>query len=132
MVGCVILGITVAALCGAFSFGFRTIKLSQEDVRADQILMQKLESIRVYDWSKMNNTYILPNFTNSFSTTNSVHGVTYNGVLTIAPFGPSTGESYTNTLRQVTASISWVSDGLSHTRTMTTLVSQNGIQTYKP
>jgi hypothetical protein len=133
MVGVVILGITIAALCGGFSLGFRTIKLSQEDVRADQILMQKLESVRVYNWSLITNNYIPTNFTTSFSTaTGSVHGVTYDGTITVAPFSSATGESYTNTLRQITASISWFSGGLTHTRTMMTLISQNGIQTYTP
>lgn len=133
MVGCVILGITVAALCGGFSLGFRTIKLSQEEVRADQILMQKLESVRVYNWSLITNNYIPTNFTTSFSTTTgAVHGVTYDGTIKVVPFASATGETYTNTLRQVTASISWNSEGLTHTRTMMTLISQNGIQTYKP
>jgi hypothetical protein len=97
------------------------------------LLLQKLETLRIYDWSKItNNTYIPAAFTNSFSTTNTAHGVTYNGMLTVAPFAPPTGESYNTTLRQVTASVSWFSDGMMHTQTMTTLVSKNGIETYKP
>lgn len=133
LVGVMILGITVAALCGGFSLGFRTIKLSQEEVRADQILMQKLESVRVYNWSLITNNYIPTNFTTSFSTaTGAVHGVTYDGTITVAPFTSAGGEKYSSTLRQVTASISWFSDNMTHTRTMTTLVSQNGIQTYTP
>ncbi len=133
MVGCLILGITIAALCGGFSLGFRTIKLSQEEVRADQILMHKLESVRVYNWSLITNNYIPTNFSTSFSTTTgAVHGVTYDGSIMVVPFTSAGGETYSSTLRQVTASISWYSEGLTHTRTMTSLISQNGIQTYTP
>jgi hypothetical protein len=134
MVGFLILGITVAALCGGFSFGFNSIKLSQEEVRADQILVQKLESLRIYDWTNVtSSSYIPTNFTAYYSTSNAVHGITYNGTMTVTPFVPSvSAESYSNTLRQVTATLSWFSEGMKHTRTMRTLVSQRGIATYRP
>jgi hypothetical protein len=130
MVGVLILGITVAALCGGFSMGFKTIKLSQEEVRANQILVQKVESVRVYDWSKITNNFVPTNFLASFTTNGAVHGVSYDGTLTITPF--TGGQTYDSTLRQVTASITWFSEGRTHTQAMTTLISQNGIQTYKP
>jgi hypothetical protein len=133
MVGLLILGVTVAALCGGFSFGFNSIKLSQEEVRADQILVQKLESLRIYQFANVNSAYIPTNFTAYYSTSNAVHGVTYNGSMSITPFVPSASrEAYSNTLKQVTASVSWFSEGMNHTRTMMTLVSTNGISTYTP
>lgn len=133
MVGFLILGVIVAALCGGFSFGFNTIKLSQEEVRADQILVQKLEALRVCKFANVTTAYIPTNFTAYYSTSNAAHGVTYNGTMTISPFVPSTApEAYSNTLRQVTASVSWFSEGMNHTRTMITLVSSNGISTYTP
>ena len=129
MVGFVILGITLTALCGGFSFGFNTIKLSQEEVRADQILVQKLESLRVYKWNAINSLFITPNFTNYYSTSNTARGATYVGTMTVTNFS-STGESYSNTLKQVTATVSWFSENMNHTRSMSTLVSQNGLLTY--
>ena len=134
MVGFLILGITISALFGGFSFGFNTIKLSQEEVRADQILVEKLESLRVYNWTNVTTTgYIPSTFPAYYSTSNAVHGVTYNGTMTISPFVPSiSAESYSNTLRQVTVTVSWFSEGMNHTRTMMTLVSSNGISTYQP
>ena len=48
-----LLTFVVVALYAAFAFGFSVIKLSQEDVRANQILLQKLETLRIYDWSKI-------------------------------------------------------------------------------
>src|ERR1051325_98444 len=133
MVGAAILAFTVVSLYGAFSFGFSTIKLSQEEVRADQILVQKLETLRVYDWSQITNNYVPKSFTSTFSTTGPEQGVSYNGSLNITPFVPSAAkESYSDSLRLVTASVEWPSGGISHMRNMTTTISQYGIQTYKP
>jgi Tfp pilus assembly protein PilV len=133
MVGFLILGVTVAALCGGFSFGFNTIKLSQEEVRADQILVQKLESMRIYYFTNVTSAYMGTNFPAYYSTSNAVHGVTYNGTISISPFVPSASpEAYSNTLKQVTVSVSWFSEGMNHTRTMMTLVSTNGISTFTP
>jgi len=130
VVGAGILALTIVTLYGAFSFGFSTIKVSQEDVRADQILVQKLETLRVYDWTNIVNNYVLTNFTAYYSTNG---GVTYDGSLSVTPFVPTTAnESYTDSLRQVTVSVDWISGGVPRTRSMTTLVSQYGIQTFKP
>src|SRR6266436_4664546 len=80
MIGAGILGFTMAALYGAFSFGFSTIKLSQEEVRADQILVQKLETLRVYNWTNIVNNYIPTNFTEWFSANG---GVSYDGAVNV-------------------------------------------------
>jgi uncharacterized protein (TIGR02598 family) len=131
LVGAGILGFTVVTLYGAFSFGFTTIRLSQEEVRADQILVQKLETLRVYDWSKITNHYLPTHFSTPFSSDGT--GINYDGSLSVTPFVTSAAnESYSNTLRQVTVSVQWVSGGITRTHGMTTLVSQYGIQTYKP
>jgi hypothetical protein len=130
IVGAGILAFTIVALYGAFSFGFSTIKVSQEDIRADQILVRKLETLRVYDWTNIINNYVPTNFIAYYSTNG---GVTYDVTLSVTPFVPSTAnESYTDSLRQVTVSVDWISGGVPRTRSMTTLVSQYGIQTYKP
>ena len=127
MVGVCLMMVMAVSIFGGFSFGFCLIKLSQEDTRASQILVQKLETLRIYDWSKLTNGYFPTNFTAAFSTNG---GATYNGTIAIAV--PPIAESYSNSLRQVTASLSWVSTGVPRHRTVTTLVSENGIQTYKP
>jgi uncharacterized protein (TIGR02598 family) len=126
-----ILGFTVVTLYGAFSFGFTTIRLSQEEVRADQILVQKLETLRLYDWSKITGNFLPTNFTNSFSSDGT--GVSYYGTFSVTPFAPSAAkESYTDSLCQVTVSLHWVSGAVERTRSMTTQVSKYGIQNYQP
>ena len=129
-----ILGLVIFSFYAALSSGFTTIRVSQEDVRADQILMQKLETIRVYHWTRVfTNGYFPDTFQTGFSVTNGVtNGVVYDGMMTISPFPTSVAnESYSNSLRQVTVSVNWLSAGVPRTRSITTFVSQYGIQTYR-
>jgi hypothetical protein len=131
LVAAAILGFLVTSLYGAFSFGFGVIKLSKEDVRADQIMVERLEALRIYNWTNVTTAYFPTNFTEYLeaSDTNGI-GTLFNGTFTISP-APIT-ESYSNTLRQATVKVSWTSGTVPRQRTMTTLVSKNGIQTYKP
>ena len=124
-----LLAFLVFSLYTAFSFGFTTIKVNQESIRADQILVQKLETLRMYDWTKVTTGYMPTNFTVTYSTTGN-QGVTYNGTIAIADNPVS--ESYSNTLRQVTVAVAWESGGALRNRSMTTFVSENGIYNYKP
>jgi hypothetical protein len=125
-----ILGFLVTSLYTTFWFGFNVIKLSQEDVVANQVLVQKMELLRVYDWPTVTGGSTMPtSFTNTFPGSASAPGAQYIGTITVAR-APLT-ESYSNSLRQVTVSMSWESSGIIRTRDMTTLVAINGIQTYK-
>ena len=107
-----ILAIVIFSLYAALSFGFTTIRLSQENVRADQILMQKMETIRVYHWSQVFNAGYLPStFQTSFSPNSANPGVTYDGTITITNFPVSAAnESYADSLRQTTVTLNWTSE----------------------
>src|SRR5438552_2873446 len=95
--GFIFLFVTVSLYAG-FSMGFRNVRLSQEDVRANQILVEHMETVRVYHWSKLTGGTFFP--TNSFTTyytppagTNSVgSGVPY--TVGIAVTRPAMTESY--------------------------------------
>jgi len=127
VVATLLLTSALVALYAAFAFGFGTLKLCQEDLRADQILVQKLETLRVYEWSKITNGCLPTDLTAAFSTGG---GVTYDVAIEVTP--APVVESYSHTLRQVTVSLSWESGGVLRNRSMTTFVSQDGLQTYKP
>jgi hypothetical protein len=134
LVGAVILGLVAVSLCGGFSFGFATVRTSQEAVRADQIIVDRLETLEVYDWAKITSgTFVATNFTSYYTPpagTNTVgSGAVYNG--TVAITTPPMTESYSNTLRQVTVTLAWTSGGVPRTRSMSTYISQYGIQAYK-
>jgi prepilin-type N-terminal cleavage/methylation domain-containing protein len=125
-----ILGIVVASISTAYSFGFGVTRASQEDLRADQILLQKLEMLRVYNLSQTcSNGFVPATFQDSFAPGAAQPGVTYTGSISISN-APLT-ELYASQLRQVTVTLNWNSASRPCRRRMTTLVAQHGIQTYK-
>ena len=124
MIASLILAVLIVSLYGAFSFGFSVLKVNREHTSADQILLSRLETLRMYPWNSLTNGYI----PNSFTVVDQ--GVTYSGSLTLTN-APIT-ETYSNTLRMVTASVTWTSGNQTRSRSMFTFVSQNGIETYKP
>jgi len=134
LVGGVILGLVAVSLYGGFSFGFKSIRVSQEEIRADQILVDKLETLQVYSWPKLTSgTFFPTNFTSYFTPGSGANatgsGTVYAG--TIAITSPPLTESYSDTLRQITVTVAWTSSGVARSRSMTTFVSQDGIQAYK-
>ena len=89
-----------------------------------EILQQELETIRTYTWTQMTNS---ANFTNA---TVSDRGVIYYVSKSVVPYTNSTGYGLTN-MRKVTVSILWTNmTGDQINKSMTTLVSQGGLNDY--
>src|SRR6266576_7099668 len=112
MVAVLIVSIAVVSLSTGVSSGFALVKLAREDLRATQIMLQKMETLRLYKWS---------NFTdaNYFSTNNYVTyydpagqasgsgGVAYTVSTAISTNTPAA--SYSPNMRRVTVQVSWLS-----------------------
>jgi len=130
LIAVLVLGILITSLYSAFSFGFAVVKANQESLRADQILVEQMENLRYYDWAKITNGFVPRAFTAYSYPTATNQGVTYSGMVTITD--TTFTESYRDLLRQATVSLSWKSNGQTRNRSMTTVISQNGISTFKP
>jgi len=125
-------GVMFLALYAGLAFGFRIIKMSRENTRATQIMLEKMETIRLYKWEQVTNTGFIP--TNTFlvpyySIGGTNTSLMYTGRVSIQPSGlPWT---YADDMRRVTVRIDWSSmGGTNRTRTMTTFVTRNGMQSY--
>jgi type II secretory pathway pseudopilin PulG len=129
-VGLGIIGTCVAALFSGFTTGFFTIKMSRENLRATQILLQKAEAIRLQSWDQITNPTNIPTAFIDRYDPNSVNspGVIYNGTIIITNCPISS--SYSNSLRMVTISVNWQTGALDRSRTYTTYVARNGLQVY--
>lgn len=123
------------ALYSALAFGFKTIKIARENARATQIMIEKMETIRLYTWSQLTNPGFVP--TNKFTVpyysiggTNS--GLTYTGQISIGPVSSSTvWGSYAANMRRITIRLDWGQLGTSnYTRSMYSHVTRNGLQNY--
>ena len=64
LVATAILGFVATSLYGAFAAGFCVIQSTRENLRATQILVQKMEAIRLLTWSQVSDTtnYLKPIF----------------------------------------------------------------------
>src|SRR5688500_16526983 len=54
-IGLGIMGTTMAALFSGFTTGFFTIRMARENLRATQIMLEKVETIRLYSWQQVTN-----------------------------------------------------------------------------
>ena len=118
------------------STGLSSMQSSRENLRATQIMLDKMEGVRLYSWTQLtNSTFLVPSFTNWFYETNNIglstasgSGDMYTGAVVVAAF-PFTA-SYGGTMRSVTVNVGWTSGSISHSRSMSTFVSENGLQNY--
>jgi hypothetical protein len=135
MVAMAVFGVSFFSLYAGISMGFSIIGSARENLRATQIMVEKMETIRLYSWDQINTSGFVPTtFSESYDPSGGGGqeqgnvGLTYFGRVTIGS-GPS-GHSYSGDMRQVTINLGWTSGGRPHARTMTTYVSRYGLQNY--
>ena len=126
-----ILGMCAAGLMGAMANGFFGMNLTRENQRATQVLMEQAEMIRLYNWDQVNTPGFIPtSFTTVYDPNNTAgkKGCTYTGLVTISPV--TFTSNYSMNMRQLTLTLKWNTKGVARTRTLTTLVSKDGLQNY--
>jgi len=127
-----ILGIMATGIIGSFTYGFFIMQLARENQRATQILVEKVETIRLYRWESVTNSgFIPPTFTDVYDpqAPSGGQGIVYQGRVTLedAPFSTS----YSADMRQLVVTLNWVnSQNMSRTRTFSTLIAKDGVQNY--
>ena len=131
VVGMLVIGISVVALYGAISSAYNTVCFARENLRATEILTEKTEALRLYDWDQITTKGFIPDtFAVPFDPLNTnAPGPTYTGNIQIKTFPNSV--SYAGDLRRVTIDLQWVSRGRKRTRQFNTYVCRSGLQNYK-
>jgi hypothetical protein len=136
MMSVAVIGVTFFSLYAGITYGFTVLLLARENLRATQILMEKMETIRLYNWDQINSNGFIPatfvavfNATNTSTNFGTGTGVLYNGTMSVAP-APIAAEAYGTNLRLVTVTLRWTSNKQPRVRTMSTLVSRYGLQNY--
>lgn len=127
-------------LYAGMSAGFAYTQALRENLRATQIMLERMEGIRLYNWSQLNSNGFVPatftaRYYPSIGGTNSSAGLTYTGRLSITPVSLTPAASYTGDMRLITVSIGWLSGNggsnkLVRTREMQTYVGRYGMQNY--
>jgi type II secretory pathway pseudopilin PulG len=135
-----LLGFMATSLFGAFSAGFCVIQSTRENLRATQIMVQKLEAIRLFTWSQVcdTNNYLMPSFVEPYdplSVTNGCGGANYTGYVSASvPASGDLPEAYRTNMRTITVTLYWTNyngaKSIVHKREMQTRVARNGMQNY--
>jgi prepilin-type N-terminal cleavage/methylation domain-containing protein len=116
------------SLYAGISSCFRVVQSNRENVRATQILQEKLEVARLYNWNQVTGGFIPQNFTEPYSVNAGPSGLVYSGKVTLSP-APVT-ETYGPDLRQIRVELTWTSGNVTHKREMTTFIAKYGLQNY--
>jgi hypothetical protein len=135
LVSVFLVGVVSASLFACFTDGFALMESSREDLRATQILLQKMETVRLCTWSQLTNITFTATYDPNGSTNNRAAGVIYTGTVTTntASNIPNTC-SYQSNICVVSVSITWTNYLLSHpvvhNRQMQTQMARYGMQNY--
>jgi len=125
----VVVSVLIGALYAAMTSSVSLVRKCQENERATQILTEKTEVIRLYNWDQINNpTFVPTNFTLPFDPLATNSTAFFTGKVSIAQAPIS--ESYSNSLLAVTVRLQWTSGKILQTRKMSTYVAKYGLQSY--
>jgi Tfp pilus assembly protein PilV len=147
MISVVILAIMFASLYAAFNTGFGSMTASREEMRATQIMTQKLEAIRLLTWAQMSNAPTsfqeyydsaqtsFQQYYNSNKPTNSTAGCTYYGTISYFDTATNVPSAYQSKLHVITVTVTWTNGfasttPIAHTRSMQTISAYLGLQNY--
>jgi len=126
-----IIALTGAGVISSINYGLCIMKIARENQRATQIMVEKVEAIRLYNWDQVTNAAFIPDsFTAKYDPTSNL-GTTYYGTMSVtAPAFSGTTPNYSANMRQFNVSLTWTNAGLRHARSLSTFVGQNGVQNY--
>ena len=129
--GMALAGLMLTTLYTGLTYGFSVMKLARENTRATQVLIEKMETIRLYTWDQINTPGFLPT---SFQVPYYPMGGTlnpgtlYNGLIVVSD--PSLGTSYASDMKKITVTLNWKTGNLPRTRSLSTYVAHYGLQSY--
>jgi len=131
MVALSVLGFMVVSLYAGFSSGFAVLRVARENMRATQILQERMEVLRLIRWDDVAPGFIPTTFTAPFYATEPINttvgsfGYTGKVIITNPP-----SENYSDHLRMIKIDLTWTSGNVTRSREMTTYVSKYGLQQY--
>lgn len=131
MIGMAVIGVLFVALYSGLTYGYSRVKMSRENLRATQILVEKMETIRLYNWDQINkNNFIPKEFEATYYPAGQTtsRGVVYNGKLEIEDCVLDT--NYEDQMKRVVVTLTWKTGKLERERSLTTYVTQYGLHSH--
>lgn len=131
--GMLILGVVLVALYAALASAFTTVNLERDNLRATQIMIEKMEVVRMFNWEEIRDSALWPKYFTAYAdpagVTNAAgRGAVFNGRIQLTA-GPS-DVAYGDDMRAVLIEITWKTGNLQRSRQFQSYVAKNGLQNY--
>jgi prepilin-type N-terminal cleavage/methylation domain-containing protein len=126
-----IVGGLVVALYAALGSSVPMLKAIQENEQVTQILSEKMDVVRLYNWTQITNRaqpFVPTSFIIGIEPWNTNSRAYYTGSISIVQ-APIT-ESYRSNLLQIIVTVDWVSNNRPQSQSMMTYVAKYGLQSY--
>jgi prepilin-type N-terminal cleavage/methylation domain-containing protein len=130
-VGTALLAVVAVALASGMNNAAAIAQLNTENLRATQILTEKMDLLRACTWNQITNpgNFLPSSFSAPFYASSTLtNGPNFSGTVDIA--NAPVSEAYAGNLRQITVTVTWTSAHIVRSRSMTTFASPYGIQNY--
>ena len=131
VMGAGLAGMLALTLYSAIGQSFAVVNVTRENLRATQIIEEKMEVIRLIKWEDLTTSGFVPSSTTEFydpSGGAGKKGAAY--TLTASIAAAPISDSYASNLKLVTVTARWTSNGVQRQRTMQTFASRWGLQNY--
>jgi prepilin-type N-terminal cleavage/methylation domain-containing protein len=130
MVSVAIIGISFVSLYAGITAGVQSIQLARENLRSTQIMVEKMETLRIKSWSQLTNGVdVPPTFTEVFYPLAAAsQGITYYGTVQVENF--DFNSNYDDQLRRITIQVCWTNHNVPRMRQMQSNVARDGLQNY--
>lgn len=131
-IGMLVCGITFVSLYAGLSQGFKITQISRENLRATQVMIERLESVRLNTFDQLDS----PGFVPTGAIDEPYYGVSsnnnggFNYSVTVSITNVPFAVGYSDNLRLISVKVDWASGGVARSREMSTLLARNGLQAY--
>ena len=136
-IGVAILGLVIGGVYSGMVAQYALVRTNTDKLQAEQILVGKLDLIRLYSWNQITNSLLqvtnVDVLSNSIASTfvstgNDGSSNVFSGQVTVSP--PDMTETYTSSVVMVTVQVTWTNSSGVFSNSASTLVSQYGLHNY--
>ena len=133
------MSVAFVSLYLGISSSFAVTKLSRENLRATQIMLERMEGIRLYNWDQLLYSNMIPSSFVSYyyaaGTNGESKGIAYGGTISVGPANLNPSATYGDRMRAITVTVLWTNSNgggqpIVRRRSMTTYAARDGIQNY--
>jgi hypothetical protein len=125
-----VIGTITVALFSGFTSGMFTMQMARENLRATQIMLEKMETLRLYSWDQLKTMPAHQTWDEKYdpNAAAGAQGMNYRVNLYVEPVPLTT--SYASDMKMVRVTLDWSTGTIKRSRSFSTYVAHNGLQTY--